>query len=171
MIVLGFTVPGFINTDNSGPSIAVEPRLCQSDSGCYLICDDGPVHVLCSQNLCSQNSCEEYSYYAYNKDSLKFSLSVSVENEEFNLENRSDQNDIFVKFVGDNVDIYSRGLSLNQVLEKVSMGLSSTCLSIGTQLHCEVDNSTLVLLVNGNASYEAGNYGPTDNDVIQIIYS
>ena len=63
LIVLGFTIPGFIDPTGEDQQVNVEPRLCQSDADCYLLCDDVPEQVLCSQNMCVRNSCQEYDLY------------------------------------------------------------------------------------------------------------
>src|SRR3989338_6238870 len=97
LIVLGFTITGFLNPPDSVVQIA-EPRLCHTDVDCYLFCDETPKEVLCSQNLCQQNSCEEASYYAFKETPLQFSLMVELENETLSLQNRSSSQNLFVTF-------------------------------------------------------------------------
>ena len=65
LIVLGFTVPGFLHSNDENNNYAVEPRLCKTDAECYLTCDDLPVKVLCAENICQQNSCEEYAIFEF----------------------------------------------------------------------------------------------------------
>ena len=63
MIVLGFTLPGFLEFDEETQYI--EPRICQNDADCYLMCEDIPVEVLCSQNLCQKNYFEQSRVQRY----------------------------------------------------------------------------------------------------------
>ena len=48
MIAAGFTIPML---DFEDKVYAVEPRVCQQDSDCYLVCGDTPLKVFCSQNI------------------------------------------------------------------------------------------------------------------------
>ena len=142
MIVLGFTIPGFID---DGPQQFVEPRVCQVD--------EVPVAVLCSQNLCLQNSCGEGNYYPYSNEGITFELIVEEDGEE--LELISNEKDIFVKFNGDQVNLFSPGLSLGHVLEKLGM---------------KIDSSLGDVFVNDEQNYGYSQYVPEEGDRVRIVY-
>lgn len=150
MIAIGFMVPGSINSDDDSPGY-VEPRICQVDADCYLICEDVPVKVLCSQNLCIQNSCSEGNYYPFNSNPLTFEL--VVEKDDFDLIGKDE--DLFVKFSNGVVRLYSSGLSLGHVLEKV--GLS-------------IDSSLADVFVNGEKNYAYSEFVPEEGDVVKVVY-
>ena len=108
MIAVGFMIPGSIDSNNDSQGY-VEPRICQVDVDCYLICEDKPVKVLCSQNLCVQNTCEEGNYYSFNDNPLSFELVVEGNGTSLDLIGKDE--DLFVKFSGNQVSLYSSGLS------------------------------------------------------------
>jgi hypothetical protein len=147
MIVLGFTLPGFLEFDDENQY--VEPKICQTDADCYLMCDDNPIEVLCSQNLCQQNSCTEGSYYTYTEEAVTFSLEVEIDDELIDLDNQSNDKDIFVKFDND-VKLYS-SLNINHVLEKLGL------------------NSKFNLFVNDEESYDY-TYLPQEGDKVMVVY-
>ena len=167
LIVLGFTIPGFLNPPDSVVQIA-EPRLCHTDVDCYLFCDETPKEVLCSQNLCQQNSCEEASYYAFKETPLQFSLMVELENETLSLQNRSSSQNLFVTFNDPTVSLFSSGLTLQHILEKAGMQLTAPCLVVDAVRYCEDDGTTLQILVNGNQTFSYGNYVPKEGDAVKI---
>jgi hypothetical protein len=179
MIVLGFTVPGFIgNQDQTSNTAQVEPRLCRSDAECYLNCEEGAVPVICLQNLCIQNECG-YSYYDYNKNNLiSFKLDVTVDVGSINnsnvtvieLSQRSDSQNFFITFNEDSVSLFSSKLSLNHVFDKVNLAMNEECLQVGKELYCTNDNYFLSMHVNGNESSEYGNYLPQNDDEVSISY-
>jgi hypothetical protein len=150
MIVLGFTIPGFID---DGPQKYVEPRICQVDADCYLMCDEVPVAVLCSKNMCSQNSCKEGSYYIYSENAVVFELVVEKEGEFVELV--GNEKDIFVKISENSVSLFSSGLSLGHVLEKLGM---------------EIDSNLGDVFVNGEQNYGYSEYVPEEGDKIKIVY-
>ncbi|MBT6775061.1 hypothetical protein HOA91_06865 [Candidatus Woesearchaeota archaeon] len=154
MIVLGFTVPGFID---DGQQQFVEPRICQTDTDCYLMCgEEGvePVTVLCSQNLCQQNSCSEGNYYPYSNEGITFTL--IVEENGFSVDLVGNEKDIFVKLSGSSVSLFSSGLSLGQVLEKVGL---------------KIDSDLGSVFVNGEQNYAYSEFVPEDGDKVRIVYS
>ena len=100
MLILGFTIPGFLNSGNSNPQVSqVEPRLCTTDSDCYLICDDKPIASLCFKNLCQQNGCSEYSLYPYQNSPLTFGLKVDVEEKEIDLQEGYDSKNFYISLM------------------------------------------------------------------------
>ncbi|MBU0457082.1 MAG: hypothetical protein KKD75_02970, partial [Nanoarchaeota archaeon] len=187
MIVLGFTLPGFLELGEN-KEVSAEQRICQADADCYLLCDDIPVVALCSKNLCQQNSCGEKSYYEYNVTPISFSLQIEVvnlvksnesklngsklyESKKVDLENMVNSNDIFVKFSDDKVNLYSSGLSLNDVLEKLGMSMTNKCLVINDEQYCEDDEKELSLIVNDKESYSYGQYLPKEGDTVKIAFN
>ncbi len=171
MIVLGFSVPLF-NLGGRSPqeSPAAEPRLCQADSDCYLICDDTPMEVLCSQNLCQQNDCEEAAVFPYAASPLPFDLTIKVKGKEINLINRSNAKDLFVTFNDEKIEVHSLEFPLALILEKVNIGLTSECLFLGKEKYCNDENKTVRLEVNGEESFRYGEYVPKEGDKIEIRY-
>jgi len=164
LLVLGFTIPGVINFSTGDGNSAAEPRLCSRDADCYLICDNEPVAVLCSQNLCLQNSCEEDSYYQYNPDPLTFTLSV----QNVSLEERGNSQNFFVKFNVNIVQLFTARLVLYQVLEKAGITLDTQCLTFDGEKYC---GDKVEMMVNGENSTLYGNYVPEEGDVVEIRYS
>ena len=152
LVAIGFTIPGFVEFDGEDGKI-VEPRICQNDADCYLMCDEVPLAVLCYQNLCQQNSCEEDSYYPFVEEPISFKLEIIKNGEIMDLEKNASQKNIFVKFEGNNVNIFSSGLALKHILEKVNLGIGSY---------------TSNLTVNGESSYAYGDYIPQEKDKIKI---
>lgn len=170
MIILGFMVPGFINTDSSETFEVVEPRLCSSDSDCFLMCDT-PQTVLCTQNLCVQNSCEEGNAYRYNTQPTSFTLKINVGGDTLDLSNRSQAGSLFATFTGETVLVYSQGLPLNLILEKVQLGFLGTCLRVDGTSFCNGDAGAIDMEVNGESNLEYGFYIPQEGDSIEIIAS
>jgi predicted TIM-barrel fold metal-dependent hydrolase len=166
MVVVGFTVPTLMNPEDSNQKS--EQRLCKTDADCYLMCEDKPLPVLCSQNLCWQNGCAESSIYPYSENTTSFSLKIKINKELINLENRTQAQDIFVKFNGDVVVTHS-GLSLRYVLEKIGMALTPQCLT-ADQAYCSNDNQKLEFWVNEKLSYIYENYVPQEGDKIEISF-
>ncbi len=161
MLVLGFVVPGVLNNTSSDPG--TEPRMCAADADCYLLCDDQPVNVLCLQNLCLVNSCEEKSYYEYRQNPVSFTLNIK----NVTLEKQSNERNLFVKFKGNEVQVFTSKLSLYHILEKAKFILDTQCLTFDKKQYC---GSDLRMNVNGNVSTAYGNYIPQDGDVIEIEY-
>jgi len=152
MIAVGFTIPAALQLGGEESSFA-EPRICQNDAECYLMCNDLPVKVLCSANLCQQNSCTEQSYYAFNSTPVNFKLAVEQSGKKINLDNRTNAQDIFIKFNGDNVQVFSSRIILKQILEKVGF-----------------TNNDFTLTVNGEQSYSYENYLPEEGNVLKVVY-
>lgn len=161
MLVLGFVVPAILN--NSSDSTAVEPRMCNTDADCYLLCEDKPVNVLCLQNLCLVNSCEEKSYYEYSQNPTSFTINI----QNVTLEERSDDKNIFVQFEGNEAQAFAPKLPLYYVLEKTNIILDTQCLTFDKKQYCSSD---LHMKVNGKNSTAFGNYIPQEGDVIEILY-
>ncbi|PIZ50485.1 hypothetical protein COY27_06855 [Candidatus Woesearchaeota archaeon CG_4_10_14_0_2_um_filter_33_13] len=147
VIAVGFTIPML---DFGGESqIPVEPRICKFDADCYLICNEQPLKVFCSQNLCQQNSCAEEPYYTFNDIPINFKIKFQNSPVSLLLE----MDDIFVQFDGVNVKYYSRGLTLANLFERVGM----------------ID-SNYDLFVNGQQSYAFANYIPAEGDNVVIDF-
>jgi len=150
MIVIGFTLPTFLN--NEPQTQQAERRICQTDSDCYLMCGEEqnqPVSVICTENLCQQNSCEEWTPYPYQAEPVAFELKI----ENLNLKNSSQAKDLFVKFEGSQVKVFTAGLSLERILEKLDYTF------VGEQLE---------LNINGDTSSYYGGYVPQQGDKIEI---
>jgi hypothetical protein len=169
MVVIGFTIPSMLDNDNSS-NFSVEPRVCKSDSDCYLLCNDRPVTILCSQNLCRQNSCEEFSGYPYNSTPVTFGLKVSVNGQVVDLASRSSSLDSFVKFSGEEVKVYSSGLPLSVILEKVNLKLNSLCLTVD-QEYCTNSEKELKMLVDEKQVYSYEGYVPQAGEQLEVSYS
>ena len=161
MLVLGFVVPGILN--NSSDPAVVESRMCNTDADCYLLCEDQPVNVLCLQNLCLVNSCEEKSYYEYDPNPISFTVNI----ENVTLEERSSEKDIFVKYKGNGVQVFTSKLPLYYILEKTNLILDTQCLTFDKKQYCSSD---LHMTVNETDSTAFGNYIPQQGDVIEIEY-
>ena len=65
------------------------------------------------------------------------------------------EEDIFVKFSGNQVKLYSSGLSLGHVLEKVNL---------------EVDSDMAEVLVNGEKNYAYSEFVPKESDSVKVVY-
>lgn len=185
LLILGFTVPGFINNQgNSGnqPAAAAEQRLCKSDADCYLTCENQPVPIICLQNLCQQNECGD-SYFAYEPENpVTFKLEVIIDSfpeKKVSLIDRTNSQNFFVKFMeNDLVQMYSPRLSLNAVLDKAQMVLANNCLKIDAAAYCSNTGSNagsntdnyLTVLVNGEEAADPGIYIPNEGDEIIIKY-
>src|SRR3989344_4739198 len=163
LMVVGFSVPLF-NLGGNGstdPTKKAEPRLCTTDSDCYLVCDDKPLTILCSQNLCLQNACNEYALYPFREMPVNFNLNVEIDNAEIDLASRTDPKDLMVKF-GEKVQVFSWGLPLVFILEKVDMTLNENCLTVDNQQHCDNGGKKLQFLLNGNETLPNPNYYPKE---------
>ncbi len=163
LLILGFVVPGILN-NSSSDSKANEPRVCSSDADCYLSCDQGPETVLCLQNLCLINSCQEKSYYQYNPTPISFTLNL----QNVTLQERSNDKDIFVKFNGNKVQVFTTKFSLYHILEKANIIFDTQCLTFDQNQHCSKE---LLMKANGNNSTLFGNYVPQEGDLIEVSYS
>ncbi len=143
-IVLGFTIPVLDFGDE--PSGQVEQRVCQTDSDCYLVCEDEPVKVLCSQNLCKQNSCEESALYPFQEEGVTFSL--EIEGREVVVAD----GELFVIVEDDLVTLHTSEIYFGHVLEKFWL---------------DVDD--VEMTVNGERVYSVGNYLPQEDDVVKLV--
>jgi hypothetical protein len=152
MIAVGFMIPGSIDS-NDGSQGYIEPRICQVDADCYLICEDSPVKVLCSQNLCVQNSCEEGNYYSFNDNPLTFELIVEENDTSVDLIGKEE--DLFIKFNGNVVSLYSSGLSLGHILEKVGL---------------VIDSESSTVYVNHEQNYAYSELVPKGGDKVRVVY-
>lgn len=171
LMAIGFTVPGFLDFgDSSSPSPA---RPCQSDADCYLMCDEVPLAVLCYQNLCQQNACTETSAFPYESSPKTAGLEIVINGTKLNLKEQAEKlnlNNFFVKFQEDSFAFFSSSLTLNQVLDKLRMKLTSSCLAREEALYCRDDKSELEIFINQNQSYSYGEYNIQPNDQIKITY-
>ncbi len=173
MIILGFTIPGFLHSPLQGESThnqnQAEPKLCQTDADCTLSCGDSNVPVLCTQNLCMQNSCEEGSYFTYREEPASFTLNIIVNQEPLNYELYGNTQNSFITAQQNQINLHTRGLYLQQILEKFQMGFTEQCFVTPLQNYCGQQGEELTFTVNGEESTEFANYVPQENDVIEII--
>lgn len=171
MLVIGFTVPGFLNFGDEGQQY-IEPRICQTDADCYLMCEDKPVEVLCSQNLCQQNSCTEKTHLSFNETPKNVQLAIEISGQKLNVANRSNSADMFVKIGGqDDLQVFSQNLPLSTILEKFKLKLDAQCLNTMDNQYCQNQGKKLEVFVNDKPSFAFGNYLPEDGDKIKIVYS
>jgi len=169
MAAIGFTLPGFLEFgDQQQPT---EPRICQSDSECYLDCEE-PLPVLCYHNLCQQNSCLEQTEYPYqNQAQLTAQLDITIVGEKLPLPERSVESNFFVTFTSNSFTSFSSELYLNHVLDKLNIKLDQSCLIIDQISYCRDNQHSLQLIIDGEESYSYESYQPQDKDKISIIYT
>lgn len=165
LIVIGFTVPTLLDEDSS--TNKAQPRLCKTDADCYLMCNEVPIEVLCSQNLCWQNSCEEESPYPFNHTPTTFRLDIKI-NEE-SLTPKADSANLFVKAEGEKISVYAQGLSLDFIVEKFGIMLNGNCITTN-QSYCNNEIHKLGMKVNGIDAYAFGNYVPQEGELVEIGY-
>ena len=173
LLVLGFTVPGIVSIFQEDQSVTppkTEPRLCHTDSDCYLTCNGTPVSVLCLNNICQQNSCDEYSLFSLREEPLNFFLTVMLENKPLSLENRTQSGNFFVQFAGNEVQAFTRGLYLTHILEKVNIVLDETCLHLDDSSYCSSASKKVKVNINGNVTNSYMAYAPKEADRIEIVY-
>lgn len=171
MLVIGFTVPGFLNFGDEGQQY-LEPRICKTDADCYLMCKDKPLAILCSQNLCQQNGCSEKTYLSFNETPNNIQLVVEINGQKLDLKNRSNSADMFVKLDGQEVlQVFSQNLPLSTILEKFKLKIDAQCLNTGDNQYCQKTDQKLEVFVNDKPSFAFGNYLPEEGDKIKIIYS
>jgi hypothetical protein len=165
LIVLGFTLPGFLEFGDENVN-NVAPKICQGDSDCYLTCDGKPIKVLCSQNLCQKNSCKQKTYFEYQTSPTQINLKINLDNQDLKLTNLTTNKNIFAIFNKEKVQIYS-DLSLSQILEKLNIKIdSSSCLILKNEKYCHGK-----VKVNSNEIYAFNNYKPKNNDKIEMIFT
>ncbi len=152
LVAVGFTIPGFLNFNEE--QTLVEPRICQNDADCYLMCGkngDQPVAVPCSQNLCLQNDCDEKSFYPYQPNPITFKLMVA----NLSLETLSNPGNIYVLFTGQEVKVFTGGFSLAQILERINFDFSAKVMNVS---------------INGEISAYYPSYVPKEGDKIILTY-
>lgn len=152
LIVVGFTIPGFLNFGED--QAYIEPRICQNDAQCYLMCGENqnePVAVPCSQNLCLRNDCNEPSFYSYQLEPIMFQLTVS----NLSLEKLSNPSNIYVVFKGQEVKVFTAGFSLAQILERINVDFSEKVMNVS---------------INGDVSAYYSGYIPKEGDKIILTY-
>lgn len=153
LVVVGFTVPGFLNFGEETNTLA-EPRICQNDAQCYLMCGENqnePVAVPCSQNLCLRNDCNEPSFYPYQSEPITFKLTVA----NLSLEKLSNPSNIYVVFKDDQVKIFTAGFSLAQILERINFDFSKKAMNVS---------------INGEEAAYYPSYVPKEGDKIILTY-
>ena len=171
MVVVGFTIPGFLELDGNQPQ-NTQPKICMSDSDCYLTCQDKPVAALCYQNLCQRKTCTEESF-VFQAAPVKAELIITVNGTKLNLKEEYDQlslSNFFVKFQTDSMELFSDKLRLKHVLDKLRMKLDAQCLTVGQENYCgnKNDEGKLQMLVNGEESYAYGEYIVEEGDKIEV---
>ena len=147
MIAAGFTIPML---DFEDQVYAIEPRICQLDSDCYLICDDTPLKVFCSQNMCTQNDCNENPPYPFYDIPVEFKFKVINSPDTLLLS----YDDVFINFDDELVQFFSRGMSLGHLYERIGLQ------SLGYQMY-----------INGEERFVGTDYVPEQDDKILIDYS
>jgi hypothetical protein len=133
------------------------------------MCDEKPVAVLCGQNLCQQNACTQQSYYPFADKPLIFTLKVMVGNQTVNLTSRVNKNNFFVMFEKESVKVYTNGLTIGQILEKVNMKINTQCVVID-ESYCAKEEKKWVMRVNGEES-SLFEYTPQEGDKMELVYS
>ncbi len=169
LVVIGFTVPIFLNNIGPAQNTPVEPRVCQTDTDCALTCDSQPVAILCSQNLCQQNVCNQNSYYSFTQTPITFTLRATIETKPIDFAARANTKNFFVTFDKETVKVYAQGLTLTQIFEKINLKINSQCLTID-QAYCTKEGHKASLIINNKESY-AFDYSPQAGDVIELVYS
>ena len=147
MIAAGFTIPML---DFEDQVYAVEPRICQLDSDCYLICEDAPLKIFCSQNMCTQNDCNENPYYPFYDQPIEFQFKIIDSPETLLLS----YDDIFINFNKEKVKFFSHGMSLGQLYERIGL-----------------KDLNYKLYINGEERFVGVDYVPEDSDEILVDYS
>jgi hypothetical protein len=171
MVVIGFTVPVILNSTDQGS--LPEQKTCQNDAECYLTCDDLPVKVICLSNLCQQVSCDEQPAFPYSASPTVFSLQVLINNQSVNLQERINPSDLFIAssgINGEDINLFTSGLYLQQVFEKLNILLTPQCLIIGELSYCNENGKELKFYINNEPSYQPEYYIPKVGDKIKIIY-
>ncbi|MBT3298325.1 hypothetical protein HN385_05345 [archaeon] len=178
LVAAGFTLPGIMyfggGSSDSNTVTVGNDRICSTDIECYLTCEGELKASLCYQNLCEINNCNEESNY--DSEGFTFNLNIEISGEHIDLSERSSEYNIFAEFseisnTGNEVNIHTDFLSMNQILEKVGMGLSSQCITIDGTTYCRSDSYDLTFTVNGEESYSYGNVVPEEGDVIKITFT
>jgi len=176
LLVLGFTLPGiffFVGDDSSDyPGADDNLRVCSGDSDCTLVCDNSEQVVLCYRNTCQQNTCDGVSYIEYGSAETKVSLDITAGNETLDLSKHTSlfSDDLYVTFEDNQVVTHAEGLTLNHILDKLSMGLTTSCLIVGQNGLCE-PNGELNLIINGQTNDPYGEYVVQDGDELEIIFT
>ncbi len=153
LVVVGFTIPGFLNFGENNNKL-VEPRICQSDADCYLMCGEDqnePVAVPCSQNLCLKNDCGEHSFYLYQSEPITFQLTVA----NLSLEKLSNPSNVYVVFKDNQVKVFTGGFSLAQILERINFDFNKKVMNVS---------------INGEVSAYYPSYVPEEGDKIILTY-
>ena len=96
---------------------------------------------------------------------------LDTEKEKVDLINQSSSDNFFVKYNKDQIQLFSTGLNLNQVLEKINARLNGQCLYLNKENYCTNEKNKLVILANGNETYASGEFLPLEGDKIRIVYS
>ena len=168
LVALGFMVPGFIDPVSEESGTAVEPRLCKSDTDCYLNCEGTPIASLCSRNLCLVNSCSEYNLFEYDKDPLSFTLTITLDGNKSMLSDKINPQDFFVKTSGDKVQVFTSGMHLGNILDKMGIQLTDSCLYLDGSQYCRNNEKDLLITVNKEDSFSQ--VVPEEGNKISIIY-
>jgi hypothetical protein len=171
MIVVGFTIPGFLqNSDNSDTYADEEQRICQTDPECYLDCGTEPVAVMCFQNLCQRNSCDGADYYPLT-DATTFTLHVILNGEAVRLENYANTQNLFFAFEENTVRSFTDGAAIRHVLDTLGMAMDTQCIQALGQNFCTGDGGELMVTVNGEQNFAGEYLIPAEGDVIEILFA
>jgi len=172
LVILGFTVPGFINSADNVPlaSTQAEPRLCNTDADCYLSCGDNPEPSACVQNLCQKNSCSEGTLYTVLDQPLTFSLDVEVNGTSLDFSTRINTQNFLTTFSGNQVSLFAKNFQLEQLFERLNLKLDDECIYVDNNVYCNSQDNHLTMQVNGAESLAYANYVPQQDDQIKIVY-
>tara|TARA_Y100000310_G_C20691653_1_gene822653 strand:- start:3697 stop:4287 length:591 start_codon:yes stop_codon:yes gene_type:complete len=174
LLVLGFTLPGiffFVGDQDSQYGVEDNTRVCAGDSDCTLVCDDVEQVVLCYRNTCQKNSCDEVSYIEYESVENKVLLEITAGNETLDLSKHTSlfSDNLYVTFEDNHIVTHAEGLTLNHILDKLSMALTPNCLVLGRDGFCE-PNGELSLIINGQRNDPYGEYVVQDGDELGIVF-
>lgn len=161
LIVAGFSIPGFIDSEKP---IQYEPRICKVDNDCTLLCDNEQLLVMCLQNLCQQDTCKQESFYPFIEKPIQFKLDLQINNTKINLNERSNSGNTFVSFNNQQVFLFTKDLSLNNILEKVNILIENSCVIIDNKKICS--ENPYIIQVNNINKTEI--YYPKQDDIIKI---
>jgi len=172
LVVIGFTVPGFLNANNESiqTSTPAEQRLCSTDADCYLSCPNGPVSAVCVQNLCQKNSCDEATLYPVLEQPISFALEINVNGSNIDLSTLVDQKNFITAFSGSKVNLFTKNLQLEQIFERLGLRFTADCLYFADKSYCTSQEMELTMLVNGQPISSSADYVPQQDDQIKITY-
>ena len=94
-------------------------------------------------------------------------MRVIVNGQEIPLKNANEK-DFFVTFSANKVQLFSSGLSLQQIMEKAGMLLTLDCLTVNGTAYCTKDDKELQIIVND--AQVAPLYPVKEGNVVKISF-